>query len=352
MDTKLFQKILFIAPIYTRKGGIASVLKTYENNIDDFNFFASIYFSNKLINFLFFPFVIIHFIIYLIFNPSIEIIHIHGSSKGSFYRKYVLFKISKIINKKVIYHIHGSEYQIFYNNASSIIKSKIDYFINNSDSIIALSTEWQTYFLDNFNQKNIFVLNNIVRYQKPFSKNSHEKLQLLFLGRIGERKGIFDILYIIAKNKEFYNNKITLAIGGDGETEKLKKFISDNKLENIVTFYGWTKNELKNKLLLESHIMILPSYNEGLPITLLEAMSYSMPLISTHVGGIARVLKHKKNGIVVKPGDLYMIGQAIKYYINNKNQINIHGEESYKIVKDFYPKKVLNDLLHIYQKTN
>jgi len=98
--------------------------------------------------------------------------------------------------------------------------------------------------------------------------------------------------------------------------------------------------------------MILPSYNEGLPITLLEAMSYSMPLISTHVGGISRILNHKENGIVVKPGDLYMIDNAIKYYIDNKDKIAIHGENSYNIVKDFYPKTVLNSLLNIYKKIN
>jgi len=352
MDTKLFQKILFIAPIYTRKGGIASVLKTYENNIDDFNFFASIYFSNKLINFLFFPFVIIHFIIYLIFNPSIEIIHIHGSSKGSFYRKYVLFKISKIINKKVIYHIHGGKFHIFYNDSSKSNKKRIENFINKSDALIVLSTEWSKYFTTKFNQKKINILNNIVPFQNNIDKKIDKKIKLLFLGRINNNKGIYDLLNVISKNKEFYNNKITLAIGGDGETVKLKKFISKNKLEKIVAFYGWTKAELKNKLLLESHIMILPSYNEGLPITLLEAMSYSMPLISTHVGGISRILNHKENGIVVKPGDLYMIDNAIKYYIDNKDKIAIHGENSYNIVKDFYPKTVLNSLLNIYKKIN
>ena len=348
----MFNEVLFVAPIYTRKGGIASVLKTYKDNINSFNFFASIYFSNKVVNLLIFPFVLFYYIVFLLFKPSIKIIHIHGASRGSFYRKYFIFKISKFLNKKVVYHMHGGKFHIFYNDSSKSNKKRIENFINKSDALIVLSTEWSKYFTTKFNQKKINILNNIVPFQNNIDKKIDKKIKLLFLGRINNNKGIYDLLNVISKNKEFYNNKITLAIGGDGETVKLKKFISKNKLEKIVAFYGWTKAELKNKLLLESHIMILPSYNEGLPITLLEAMSYSMPLISTHVGGISRILNHKENGIVVKPGDLYMIDNAIKYYIDNKDKIAIHGENSYNIVKDFYPKTVLNSLLNIYKKIN
>lgn len=166
----MFNEVLFVAPIYTRKGGIASVLKTYKDNIGSFNFFASIYFSNKVVNFLLFPIILFYFIVFLLFKPSIKIIHIHGASKGSFYRKYLIFKVSKLFNKKIIYHIHGGKFHLFYKNSSKKNKSRIENFINNVDTLIVLSTQWKEYFSSNFKQNNISILNNIIPFQNRTDK--------------------------------------------------------------------------------------------------------------------------------------------------------------------------------------
>ncbi|MDC9724096.1 MAG: glycosyltransferase, partial [Urechidicola sp.] len=136
--------------------------------------------------------------------------------------------------------------------------------------------------------------------------------------------------------------------GGDGDVDKLKDIIKTNSLENIVSYIGWVSGDLKKELFEKCNIMILPSYNEGLPISLLEAMSYSMPIISTNVGGIPQVLEDRVNGKMVTPGNKQQIGDAITYYINNNEQIEIHGKISYNKVQDFFPKQVLKKLKLIF----
>lgn len=350
INAKLFKKVLFIGPNYTRKGGIASVIATYKKYITHFNFFTSIYFNNKILNLIFFPLVILKYFIYLFINNKIKIVHIQGSSKGSFFRKYFIFLISILFNKKIVYHIHSSYYLKFYDNSNKIIKKLINHFIYKSDAIILLSCEWKSLFEKKFPNKTFYVLNNIVKNKELIQRSNIDKIKLVFLGRIGFNKGIFDVLKAIRDNKEFYREKLLLSIGGDGDTSKLLNFIKTNGLNDIIKFHGWIDSREKDSILLNSNIMILPSYNEGLPISLLEGLSYSLPLISTHVGGIPQILHDYKNGIVVQPGDVSQIHNAIKFYIDNKHLVNIHGDFSHSISKKFSPENVFSNLKMIYNK--
>jgi glycosyltransferase involved in cell wall biosynthesis len=96
----------------------------------------------------------------------------------------------------------------------------------------------------------------------------------------------------------------------------------------------------------------LPSYNEGLPIAILEAMAYGHPIISTPVGGIPEVVKNGVNGTLVTPGNTNAIAAAIKKYIESPQYIINEGNNAYETVKDFFPERVFADLLDIYQRVN
>ena len=347
------KKVLFVGPNFKRRqGGISSVLFQYEAYLgDDFNFFPSAYFRTTWLNFLLLPFALILFFTKLLFNSRFEIIHIHGSFKGSFYRKYFFYLIAKkIYGRKVVYHIHGSEYHLFYENASAFIKKKVSAMVEGIDALIVLSKEWQSFFDKNFDQPNIFILNNIVEENEYHPKKINHTIKMLFLGRIGERKGTFDLLNAIKKNKSEFKGKVHFYIGGDGETARLNTEIQEYQLEELVEFLGWIKGDKKKELLRNSHLMILPSFNEGLPISLLEAMANGMPLISTHVGGIANILDNGSNGFVVEPGNADQIGKAIASYIETPDLINLHGKKSYSIAEQFFPANVFAQLNEIYSQ--
>lgn len=96
-------------------------------------------------------------------------------------------------------------------------------------------------------------------------------------------------------------------------------------------------------------ILILPSYNEGLPIAILEAMSYGKAIISSPVGGIPEIVMHGQNGILVKPGNQNELFNAICFFIKNKDEIKTFGNKSKEIIQPYFPEAVLSDLLKIYK---
>lgn len=351
IPAQVSKQILTIGPQHkNHRGGIGAVIDIYSRYFEVFQFIKSYKPGSKLLISLLFLRSIVLLIIKLIFNREIQIVHLHGSKGGSIFRKYIYFLIVKyIFGKKVIYHIHGSEYHLFYSKNNAIIKNLIRSFINHVDCIICLSDWWKFFFESNFDPKRIEIIPNIIDYPsvlKPINKTTH--LTLLFLGYIGNRKGIFDLLKVIAEKRERYVGKIRLIIGGNGDVEKLESLIQSHNLFEIVEFVGWISNTEKDTWLQTADVYILPSYNEGLPISILEAMSYGQPIISTNVGGIPEIVQTNKNGILIEPGNMNAIESAIDFFIEHPEKIKAYGNESKQLVKKHLPAEVMKELITVY----
>lgn len=343
------QKILFLGVSMKTKGGMTAVLVSYKKYIEDMQFIPTWKLGNKLVKSWYALQAIMRTWLKCKFDKNIKIIHIHGAANASFYRCKIFINLAKKLGKKVILHEHAADFVEFYNNTTN--KADITETINKCDKLIVLSESWKQYFISiGIDQNKICVLNNIVSPPelKPI-KRVDDKLHLLYMGEVSKRKGAFDLLKAICTEKDFFKDKLLLRMGGNEVDGDIKEFIKDNGLEGFVSYEGWIAGEHKKECLNWEDVYILPSYNEGLPIAILEAMSYSHPVISTPVGGIPEVVENKRNGILVEPGNQKGIADAIKYYIENKNEIKAQGENGYKRVKDFFPEKVFSDLNNIYE---
>lgn len=346
------KQVLTIGPDYhTLKGGIASVLSVYTEYDKSFTFLPTYSGENNIVNILMFPIKFFNIVWFLLVHPNYKIVHIHGASRISFYRKYLLFiTVKYVLRRKVIYHIHGGEYHEFIDESNLIIKFFIKNMLEKSDAVICLSVQWFDFFNQRYNIKNLYILNNIVSLpiQRSIKKNDAKRVVFLLLGRIEKRKGMFDLLEMLKDHKDYFDNKVIVKIGGDGEMEKLQNMIHDYKLETMVEYVGWVSGEKKVNLLNGSNVYVLPSYNEGLPISILEAMSYKIPIISTDVGGISTIVKNDKNGKLIMAGDKEALFEAMKFFVEHKEVISRYGDESFGLVQDFLPENVISDLHKIY----
>ena len=220
------------------------------------------------------------------------------------------------------------------------------------DKLIVLSNSWKYWFEQiGVDENKLVVLHNITAYPVsiPSARVNDGKLHLLFMGEIGPRKGVFDILRALTKYRDELADKIELRIGGNRNEEKLRQMIKEEQLEQLVVFEGWVGGEKKLNLLNWADVFILPSFNEGLPISILEAMSYGLPIIATPVGGIPEVVENGVNGKIVKPGDVECIYRAIKCYIDDKSLVEKEGRASSVKVMCYLPDFVMNHLKNLYE---
>ncbi len=351
------KKILTIGPDYKEhRGGIGGVIQVYQSFFECFNFVASYkYYNNNLSKSGFFLKQLIVITWELLRNKKIEIVHIHGSHGGSFYRKFFIYLIAKIIfQKKVIYHIHSGTFDFFYKKSSGLQKKMISQFVNGADAVVCLSKVWEEFINKNFQCKKTCIINNVVA--PPDLKNilpeknfKDRTINFLFLGRIGDGKGIFDVTNMLSMKKESFQGKMKLYIGGDGEIDKLSAIIKETGLNEIVEYVGWVNSDKKNNMLLNSDVYILPSYGEGLPVSVLEAMSYGLPVISTPVGGIPEIVEDSKNGILVRPGDQAALESAFNFFLSNPAKIKEYGANSLVKITSYFPDYVSLQLEKLYR---
>lgn len=256
----------------------------------------------------------------LIKKNTFDIIHIHMSYKGSFFRKYYVTKLCKKNNKKVIIHLHGSEFKDFYYSGDENRKAKIQELFNLADVTIVLGESWREFITSISPKANVVIVNNAVKIPDIDEKKLHERVTFLFLGALIKRKGVMDLLQATKQLADTGITNFKILIAGSGEEEQnLKNYVTENKISDHVEFLGWVGNDDKPGLFEKSDVLVLPSYNEGLPIAILEAMSYGLPIISTNVGSIAEAVQEGKNGFLIALGDVNALADSmIKFTIDTE----------------------------------
>lgn len=349
---ELASKILTVGPDYRNpRGGIGVVIRFYSNNFEIFKFISTYKYGSGISKVFGFLRALFQIFFKLLSDRKIKVIHIHGASYGSFYRKFIVFLIGKyLFRKKIVYHIKGGGYQTFYNKSYRLSKRFIKLFLRKADVIICLSQFWMEYFNSTYKTKELIILPNMIDYpEKQKIDKSPEVITFLFFGLITEAKGIFDLIQVIAANKNKYRGKIKLLIGGNGKVEKLLSLIKENEIEDIVVFLGWVNGEKKVNALNRADVYILPSYIEGSPVSILEAMSYGLPIISTKVGGIPELVKNKENGLLIDAGNLEQIEMALDWFVTSPELLGKYGAISEQLVQKHLPAAVLKKLIDVYQ---
>lgn len=331
------RKILVVGPLPPPTGGMQTVMEQMMNleiegfdlipfNVSKNNFIK----SNIIINVLNFFYRCVKLFIYLIIhNP--DIVHIHVAADKDFAQKRIFQNICIAFKKKTVLHMHGSGFKTWFSSLDKKNRQKVKNTLNNANGIIVLSESWKNYYSRISDNKRIFIINNAIEridfnnYKRVYLKN--QKI-VLFLSSICERKGAYDLLKTI-KNINDENIKFVF-VGPYEDKDRFFKEVERLKIQEKCIFVGEVIGKERFKYFASADMFVLPSYAEGLPVAILEAMSFGLPIISTNVGAIPEVIE-KENGILIKPGDVVALKRAIlrivkedknKYKLNNKKKIN------------------------------
>lgn len=282
----------------------------------------------------------LHFATVLLFNKP-DLVHIHSSFGPSFYRKIPFIYMASWAKIPIINHIHGADFDEFYVNASERKKSLIKKVYNKCTKLIALSDEWKERLSQIVPESKIIVIENYsVLHEDALTERLARKSNhtVLFLGEIGRRKGCYDIPAVVANVvKDVPDVKFVLAGAGNTEDERaVKSLVEEYNVVEHVVFPGWVRGEKKDQLLRDADVFFLPSYNEGMPMSVLDAMGYGLPIVSTNVGGIPKIVHNGENGMCVAAGDVESMSEEIVSLLSNEHKSNKAAKASMDIVNSGY----------------
>ena len=348
LSEDISNKVLTVGCAYKYpKGGVAQVISNYSHYV--FPVFKCVVNSggnNKFYKLIRAIIALFQICLKLTFDQKIKIIHIHTASYNSFKRSAWFVYIGRLFRKKIVLHIHGGGFKEYYYTNPKWITSVLD----KCDAIVVLSKSWKSFFEKISICSNIFIVENIIEHPvHTFVRDwQKKKINMLFLGLISEAKGIFDLLNVLSENAKMFHDKILLHIGGNGKVQELNEYVERYGLKDMVVYEGWVSGEKKVNLFQQADIFVLPSYTEGLPVSILEAMSYRLPILSTPVGGIPEVVKEGVNGILIQPGDTDALYHALLRLISDIELRENMGMESYRKVQSYFPEEVNRSLEKLY----
>ena len=303
------------------KGGITSVISQmrsydWEQENVSMKFVPTYIEKNNIIKISFFMLAYIKiFFNFILWKP--DIIHIHMSYKGSFDRTYLIHQLCRQFHISEVVHLHGSEFKKWYEECSNEKKKQIRNLLKEVDKFVVLGNEWKRRVEEIEPLTSIVVVNNTVSIPNKTVKWNKDEFHIIFLGVLIKRKGVSDLLKAMdLLNKKKLLSKVRVSIAGTGVEETLlKKQCESLGLKDYVAFHGWTDGKRKEELLLESQLFVLPSYNEGLPMAILESMSYGLPVVSTYVGDLREAVDNGENGCLVEAGDINALADALEFMI-------------------------------------
>ncbi|EOG6176939.1 glycosyltransferase family 1 protein [Clostridium perfringens] len=342
--------ILMIGPDREKlKGGMSSVINSYFNSelIKKLNIIpiGTVVDGSRIIKLKVF---VISYIktLYILLFKNIDIVHVHVASRTSFKRKSFYINLVKKFNKKIVIHMHGGQFDKFYwDESNDKQRRKITKVLDKADIIIALGEKWRERIVK-YCSTEVITIPNSLNSQKSnlYNENSNN---ILFLGRLEEAKGIYDLIDTVDRLNKLENVKFILA--GDGDKDRLESLLIKRNLQDKIIMTGWLdKNEVEDRLK-DTMIFLLPSYDEGMPMSILEAMSFGIPIISTKVGSIPEVISDN-NGILIEPGNIDELANAIRYLVENKDKRIKMSTNNYKKIKENFDIEVNNSkLISLYE---
>ena len=277
-----------------------------------------------------------------------DVVHFHAEGPCA------MLWLPKLLGKRCIATIHGIDWQRakWGGFASKYIKFGEKVAAKYADEIIVLSEGVQKYFMDTYGRKTVFIPNGVNRPILRSPQLIKEKYGLdkdgyiLFLGRLVPEKGI---TYLIEAFKGVTTDKKLVIAGGSSDTDafmqELKRLAEGN---DQIVFTGFVQGQMLEELYSNAYVYTLPSDLEGMPLSLLEAMSYGNCCLTSDIAECAEVVEDK--AILFKKSDIDDLKEKLQYACDNPDAVKKLKDEAANFICGKYNwHDVVEQTLKLYQ---
>ncbi len=227
--------------------------------------------------------------------------------------------------------------------------------MESSDLVVVLTESWGERIVQLAPKAKVEVLGNPVLIPTTAlltsdRASSHGGGRVLFLGWIYDFKGCFDLLeaWVIFRER---CPGWRLAVGGKGEVEQFLAAAERLGVRDDLDFLGWIEGAEKERELRRADVFVLPSYNEGMPVSVLEAMAYGVAVVATPVGGVPDMMKPDVHGLWVQPGDIDGLSRAMEALATApERRATLTTAAREHVVRHNSVQVVIGQLLMLYQR--
>lgn len=286
----------------------------------------------------------------LLITRRIAVVHIHGASDASFWRKSSFAVVALIAGVPLIYHLHGGGFMHFYARRRGAVRRWLIRFIfDRASAVVVLSDEWRRRIQGLTRNRSIHVVANpidpaLLQYERLAAPSR----TVLFVGRLVEQKGVLDLVEAFAAfHREHSDWRLQFA--GQGDIEAIRTRARELGVEDHIDFLGWVTGAEKLKYLAHAGIFVLPSWVEGLPMSILEAMAMGLPIVATRVGAVPEVIEQDVSGKLVEPRTPTALADALVDLARDEKKRHALGARAQAAVTaQFGPGEVLPRVEAIY----
>jgi glycosyltransferase involved in cell wall biosynthesis len=239
----------------------------------------------------------------------VALLHVNIASDASFWRKSLFILPAHLLRVPYLLHMHGGNFVAFYRNRSPAVQRFIRWVYRNARAVIALSDEWRDMLASIAPGSRLVVIPNPVEVPPWQATLEDDPPAVLFLGVIKEHKGVHDLLRAWPAVRAAIP-AARLVLAGSGDVDEARALARDLGVQDSVETPGWIVGAAKQTVLRRAWVFALPSYFEGLPMSILEAMAAGVPVVATKVGGIPMAID-ERCGALIQPRDAAALSQSL-----------------------------------------
>lgn len=280
----------------------------------------------------------------------VALLHVHSAAYGSFWRKSALCALALAFRVPYVVHLHDGRLADFYRQGCNrLAKAWLRAVLRKAARVVVLSPHWGEVVRRIEPAARTTVIGNPVRVPAVVPPLERRSRQVLFLGWLQEAKGVLDLVRAMPLVLRAVPGA-SFVLAGSGETDSIARLARSLGVEHALRMPGWVDGAEKEELLRRAEVFVLPSYYEGLPVGLLEAMACGVPVIATRVGGIPDVIEDRVNGLLVEPGEPQALARALVAVLTDEALRRRLREAAHKSVFRRYSEDcVIADLQALYR---
>lgn len=260
------------------------------------------------------PFYLLSFLLRLAMLRALgqlDLVHINLSISGSTYRKLIVASLCRTLGVPYVLHLHGGNYPKFWSLVGPRLSRSIHRMFAGAARVLVLGETWRRFVAERApdTAARIVVIPNAVSKPTLARNGGGERVHILFLGRISDLKGVPQLGEALHRMASVPGWRATIA--GDGAVDQSRQKVREMGIADRVDLPGWVGSAAVADLIASADILVLPSFVENLPVSIIEGMASGLAVVATPVGAIEDIITDGETGLLVPPGDVDALTAAL-----------------------------------------